>query len=105
MSELVISSTNFEKEVMKSDLPVLIDFWADWCGPCRMMAPVVSNIAEKYEGKIKVGKINVDNEPELANAFRIDSIPKFILIENGQIVSSFVGYHTQEEAESLLKLK
>ena len=74
MSELVITKDNFEKEVLNSDVPVLLDFWAAWCGPCRMLAPAVSEIAEEYSGKVKVGKINVDEQIELAMKFNITSI-------------------------------
>ena len=103
MAELVITSANFEKEVLESDIPVLLDFWATWCGPCRMLGPVIAEIAEEYEGKIKVGKINVDEEGELANEFRVNSIPFVVLMKNGEIVKTSIGYKPKSEIEALLK--
>ena len=79
MAEIVITEKNFEEEVIKSDVPVLLDFWATWCGPCTMLSPIVAEIAEEYEGKLKVGKINVDEEMNLAGAFRVSSIPTLIV--------------------------
>lgn len=75
MSEITLTKENFEVEVKNSTLPVLIDFWAEWCGPCRMLSPIISEIAEEYEGRVKVGKVNVDDEAELAAAFSVESIP------------------------------
>ena len=92
MSEITLTAENFEQEVLNSDLPVLVDFWATWCGPCRMLGPVVSKIAEEYEGKIKVGKVNVDEEGELAQRFGIMSIPLVILFKDGKAVKQSLGY-------------
>ena len=103
MAELTITKSNFESEVLKSNKPVLIDFWASWCGPCKMLSPVISQIAEKYEGKVKVGKVNVDNEPELADAFRVSSIPMIAVMKNGKVVSTSVGYRPIEQIEAMLK--
>ena len=103
MAELVITSANFEKEVLESDIPVSLDFWATWCGPCRMLGPVIAEIAEEYEGKIKVGKVNVDEEGELANEFRVNSIPFVVLMKNGEIVKTSIGYKPKSEIEALLK--
>lgn len=103
MAELVITKNNFENEVLKSDVPVLLDFWASWCGPCRMLAPIVEEIAEEYEGKAKVGKINVDDEQELASAFGIASIPTVVVIKDGKIADSSVGYVPKEKLEEMLK--
>lgn len=102
MSEIFITEENFEEEVMKSELPVLIDFWADWCGPCKMLSPVISEIAEKYEGKIKVGKVNVDEHPVLSDAFHISSIPFLAVMKNGKLVASSIGYKPIEDIEELL---
>lgn len=103
MAELMITKTNFENEVMKSDKPVLLDFWAAWCGPCKMLSPIVSQIAYKYDGKVKVGKVNVDEEPELANAFQVASIPMIVVMKDGKIMNSSVGYRSMEQIETLLK--
>ncbi|AEM78606.1 thioredoxin [Thermoanaerobacter thermohydrosulfuricus] len=91
MAELVITLENFEQEVVNSDVPVLIDFWAEWCMPCRMVAPIIDELAKEYEGKIKVGKINVDEENELAMKFRIMSIPTIGLFKNGKMVDKIIG--------------
>ena len=92
MAEITLTAVNFEQEVLKSDLPVLVDFWATWCPPCRMLGPVVSKIAEEYEGIIKVGKVNVDEEGELAQRFGIMSIPLVILFKDGKAVKQSLGY-------------
>ncbi|MGN0522903.1 MAG: thioredoxin [Eubacterium sp.] len=102
MKELIINKENFENEVVNSDKPVLLDFWAEWCGPCRMLSPVVSEIAEKYDGKIKVGKVNVDNETELASAFQIASIPALFVVKNGKIVNGAVGFRSIEQIEAMI---
>ena len=103
MAELKITKNNFENEVLKSDIPVLIDFWAAWCGPCRMMSPVIAELAEKYEGKAKICKVNVDEEPELAAAFKVMSIPMFAVIKNGQVTDSLIGARPKEDLEVLIK--
>lgn len=102
MAEIKLTKQNFEDEVIKSDIPVMVDFWATWCGPCKMLAPIIEEIAEEYEGKVKVGKVNVDDEPELASAFRIASIPTVLVFKNGQITNTSVGYCSKEKLESLL---
>lgn len=91
MAELTITSENFEREVLNSEQPVLIDFWADWCGPCKMLSPVISEIAEECEGKVKVCKVNVESERELAAAFRVSSIPQLVVMENGKVTNYAVG--------------
>lgn len=88
---VVLTSDNFESEVINSDKPVLVDFWASWCGPCRAVAPVIDELAEDYEGKAKVGKVNVDEQGELAAMFGIRSIPTIMLFKNGKAVTSMVG--------------
>ena len=97
MAEITITMENFEQEVIKSDKPVLIDFWATWCGPCKMIAPVVEEIAEEYEGKIKVGKVNVDEEPDLTQSFGISSIPTLVLMKDGKAADMMVGLRTKEQ--------
>lgn len=103
MSEIVITNQNFEEEVMQSDIPVLVDFWAVWCGPCKMLAPIVADIAQEYEGKVKVGKVNVDDEPALAARFGISSIPTLILFKDGQQAAVSVGVRPKEELVQMLQ--
>ena len=102
MAELKITSKNFEREVLQSDKPVLIDFWASWCGPCRMLSPTISEIAEDLKGKVKVGKVNVDEESELAAMFRVSSIPLLVVMKNGKIVNSAVGVRPKEQIVKML---
>ncbi|MDF2609141.1 MAG: hypothetical protein K0R92_615 [Lachnospiraceae bacterium] len=89
--ELKLTDANFETEVLKSDLPVLVDFYADWCGPCKMIAPIVEELAKEYEGVYKVGKLNVDDSPNTSGMYRVMSIPTLLIIKNGQVVDSVVG--------------
>lgn len=89
--EYRFTNENFDTEVMNSEVPVLIDFYADWCGPCKMMGPVVEELAKEYDGKAKVGKINVDEQPELAQKYGVMSIPYFAFIKNGELVSDEMG--------------
>ncbi len=89
--EYKFTTDNFDSEVMKSDVPVLIDFYADWCGPCKMMGPVVGELAKEYDGKVKVGKVNIDQQPELAQKFGVMSIPYFAFVKNGTLVSDELG--------------
>lgn len=103
MAELKITRENFENEVMKSDIPVLIDFWAPWCGPCRMMGPIIEQLAEEYEGKVKVGKVNVDEEGELSQAFGVMSIPTIVLVKDGKVVKQAVGARPKTEVEAMLQ--
>jgi len=93
MSENVkeITSMNFSDEVLKSDTPVLVDFWAEWCGPCRAIGPVVDEIANDYNGKVSVGKLNVDNENQLAMKYGVRSIPALLIFNNGTVVNQIVG--------------
>ena len=103
MAEIVVTEKNFQAEVLKSELPVLLDFWAPWCGPCRMLGPVVAAIAEENEGKLKVGKVNVDESPMLAGAFQVSSIPLVVLMKEGKVVAHSVGYRPKEQLEEILK--
>lgn len=101
MAVVTITKENFENEVLKSDKPVLLDFWATWCGPCRMVSPIVDEIANERDD-IKVGKINVDEQGELSMQFRIVSIPTLIVMKNGEVVNKAVGAMTKEEILNLL---
>lgn len=102
MSELKITKENFRAEVINSEKPVLLDFWAPWCGPCKMLSPIVEEIADEFNDTIKVGKINVDEEPELASAFKVFSIPTLYVIKDGKVVNNAVGYKPKEEVLNLL---
>ena len=101
--EVTITKDNFEAEVLRSEIPVLVDFWATWCGPCRMLAPVISEIAEEYAGAVKVGKVNVAEEPELAMQFRVDSIPTVMLFKEGRLVNTTVGFRPKEQITAMLR--
>lgn len=103
MSVLKITSENFEQEVSKSNIPVLLDFWASWCGPCKMVSPIVDEVANEVDGKVKVGKINVDEEQKLAEAFNIMSIPTLVVINNGKLVNQSVGVRSKNEILEMLK--
>lgn len=102
MPELILNKENFEKEVLKAEGPVVVDFWAPWCGPCQMMAPVISELAEKAEGRYSVGKVNVDEENELSERFRIMSIPSIKVFKNGEVVASSIGYTPQGRIMEML---
>lgn len=102
MSEIKITTQNFDEEVLASEQPVLIDFWAPWCGPCQMMGPVIEEIANEYAGKVKVGKVNVDEEPELAQQFRVMSIPAIMLFKNGKVEKQLVGARPKADIEAML---
>ncbi len=103
MAEITITNENFEAEVLKSEIPVLVDFWAAWCGPCRMLAPAVAQIAAECEGKVKVGKVNVDEQPELAQRFGIMSIPTVLVFKNGKKAASSIGLVPKDKLLALLE--
>ena len=103
MAEITLTQANFEEEVLRSDKPVLVDFWATWCGPCRMLAPTIAQIAEEQEGVIKVGKIDVDEQPELAIRYGIASIPTLKVFKNGEVVKSSVGVIPKAMIEAMFQ--
>jgi thioredoxin 1 len=98
--EIKLTDDNFEAEVLKSDLPVLVDFWAEWCGPCHAIAPVLAELAQEMEGKLNIGKLNVDENSKSPQQFRVNSIPNMKLFKNGQIVEEIVGVVPKEELTS-----
>jgi thioredoxin 1 len=101
--EIELYKETFEQEVLQSDIPVLVDFWATWCGPCKMIAPIVKEIADEYNGKILVGKVNVDEEPDLTMQYNVSSIPTLMVFKNGQLVNKAVGYREKDEILKMLK--
>ena len=103
MAEITLTKNNFEKEVKESDKAVLIDFWATWCGPCKMIAPFVEQIAEEFSDEVKVCKVNIDDEPSLATKFGITSIPTLLVIKNGEVVKTSVGYIPKEKIIELFE--
>ena len=103
MAELNITSLNFENEVLNADKPVLLDFYADWCGPCKMLAPVLHEIAEENAGTLKVGKINVDEQMELEMRFQVSSIPMLVVFKDGKAITKSVGYRPKSEIAAMVE--
>lgn len=103
MLEVNLTKLNFEEEVLQSEKLVLVDFWANWCGPCKMIAPVLEQIAEEYKEKVKIGKVNVDEESEIARQYQILSIPTLILFKNGKIMNVSVGFLSKSEIEKIIQ--
>ena len=103
MSVLSVSKRSFSEEVLSANLPVLIDFWAPWCGPCRMLSPIVDEVAREHRADLKVVKVNIDEEPELATEFGVMSIPTLVLLKNGRVAASAVGVRPKQQIEAMLK--
>ena len=101
--EVTITKENFEAEVLNSEVPVLLDFWAPWCGPCMMLSPTLAQVAKENAGTLKVGKVNVDKEMELAMQFGVTSIPLLVVMKNGKITNKALGYIPKEKIEALFK--
>lgn len=102
MSAKEFTDSNFEEEVLKSSTPVLVDFWAPWCGPCKALAPTIDELAGEFEGKVKIGKLNTDENPESAVKFRINSIPNMIIFKDGQPVDQLIGAQDKEKISAAL---
>lgn len=98
------NDSNFDQEVLRSDVPVMVDFYADWCGPCRMVSPIVEELAGQYDGKVKIGKINVDESVSVAQKYNVMSIPTLLFIKNGQIVDQIVGALPKDKIQQKLDL-
>jgi thioredoxin 1 len=94
------SDSEFQKDVLDSKVPVLVDFWAEWCGPCKMVAPVLDELAKEYEGKIKIAKVDVDQNQQVAGSFNIRSIPTLLFFKNGQVVKQLIGAHPKAKLVS-----
>ncbi|MBN1870221.1 MAG: thioredoxin [Candidatus Omnitrophica bacterium] len=105
MAVLNVTGENFEAEVLKSSLPVLVDFWAEWCGPCRMVGPIVDQIAEELQGKLKVAKVNVDDAQDLAGGYQIMSIPTLLLFKGGKPVEQIIGAVSKDQLSRTIKAK
>lgn len=102
MAEITLTKDNFEEEVLNSDLPVVVDFWASWCGPCRMLGPIIEELSKDLSGKAKVGKVNVDEEGELAQKYNIMSIPTVLLFKDGKVAATSIGVRTKNQLLEVL---
>ena len=103
MAVITLTKDNFQAEVLSSNVPVLVDFWASWCGPCRMVSPIIDEVAEESDGSYKVGKVNVDEQPELASQFGVMSIPTLLVLENGKVKTSSVGARPKDAILAMLR--
>lgn len=102
MSELQLTDDTFDKEVLKSSQPVLVDFWAPWCGPCRMLGPVIDELAKEYEGKVRVGKLNVDDNQSVASRYNVSAIPTLLVFKGGKVEQQMVGVHSKADIQKVL---
>lgn len=101
--EMEFTDDNFEAEVLKSDIPVLVDFWAPWCGPCKMVAPIVEELASEYDGKLKVGKLNTDENQKIAMTYNVMSIPTLMIFKGGELAERIVGAHPKQSIAAKLE--
>ncbi len=103
MSEIQITDGNFDAEVLQSKVPVMVDFWAPWCGPCRMLTPIVAELANEYVGRAKVGKVNTDENPEISEKFQISAIPTILFFKNGKLVEQLTGARPKPEIKTVIE--
>jgi thioredoxin 1 len=97
-----LTQSNFDQEVVRSSVPVLVDFWAEWCGPCKMIAPILDELAQEYDGRVKIGKVNIDHEQNLASQYGIQAIPTLLLFKNGQVAEQIVGLKSKRDLKANL---
>jgi len=97
---ITLTQENFAKEVLQSPTPVLVDFWATWCGPCKMLSPILDELAQEYDGRIKIGKVNTDEQPELASEYRIQAMPTMLFFKQGQVAKQVVGLKSKRELQT-----
>ncbi|MFA6028646.1 MAG: thioredoxin [Elusimicrobiota bacterium] len=102
MAELQLTDDSFEKEVLKNPQPILVDFWAPWCGPCRMLSPIIDELAKEFAGKVRVAKLNTDDHPNAASRFNISAIPTLLVFKNGKVEHQLVGVHSKADIKKIL---